>query len=129
MKEKEIKVLKVAPGKVPEVVTLENNLHSLQVAVSEGAPNVGLIEIIELNDEVCILCNEEGKLIGLPPNRRFRNDILVGTFYLTGQDYESGDLSSLPEHLIEYYSKQFATPEVIDPEEVSKMFMSEFYVL
>ena len=37
MKEKEIKVLKIVPGKVPEVVTLENNLHSLQVAVSEGA--------------------------------------------------------------------------------------------
>ena len=128
MKEKEIKVLKIAPGKAPEVVMLENTLHSLQVAVSEGAPNVGLIEIIEIS-EVCILCNEEGKLIGLEPNRRIGRDILCGTFYLTGQDYESGDLSSLPEHLIEYYSKQFATPEVIDPEEVSKMFMSEFYVL
>ena len=128
MKEKEIKVLKVAPGKAPEVVMLENTLHSLQVAVSEGAPNVGLIEISEIS-EVCILCNEEGKLIGLEPNRRIGRDILCGTFYLTGQDYESGDLSSLPEHLIEYYSKQFATPEVIDPEEVSKMFMSEFYVL
>lgn len=129
MKEKEIKVLKVEPMKAPEVVTLKNELHELQKAVSIEAPNVGLIEIIELNDEVCILCNEEGKLIGLEPNRRIGRDILCGTFYLTGQDYESGDLSSLPEHLIEYYSKQFATPEVIDPEEVSKMFMSEFYVL
>ena len=34
MKEKEIKVLKVEPGKAPEVVFLKNQLHKLQIAVS-----------------------------------------------------------------------------------------------
>ena len=129
MKETEIKVLKVEPGKAPEVVFLKNELSQLQKAVSIGAPYVGLIEIIELNDEVCILCNEEGKLIGLPPNRRFRNDILVGTFYFTGQNYDEGELTSLSEHLIEYLSKQYAVPDIIDPEEVDKTIMTEFYVI
>lgn len=127
MKEKEIKVLKVEPMKAPEAVTLKNELHELQKAVSIGAPDVGLIEIIELNDEVCILCNEEGKLLGLPPNRRFRNDILVGTFYFTGQNYEEGELASLPDHLIEYLSKQYAVPDIIDPDEVK--ILTEFYVI
>lgn len=129
MKEKEIKVLKVEPGKAPEVATLKNELYEWQRAVSVGAPYVGLIEIIELNDEVCILCNEEGKLLGLPPNRRFRNDILVGTFYFTGQNYEEGELTSLPDHLIEYLSKQYAVPDIIDPDEVEKTIMTEFYVI
>jgi len=129
MKEKEIKVLKVEPGKAPEVATLKNELYEWQRAVSVGAPYVGLIEIIELNDEVCILCNEEGKLLGLPPNRRFRNDILVGTFHFTGQNYEEGELTSLPDHLIEYLSKQYAVPDIIDPDEVEKTIMTEFYVI
>ena len=129
MKEKEIKVLKVEPMKAPEVVILKNELYELQKAVSIGAPDVGLIEIIELNDEVCILCSEEGKLLGLPPNRRFRNDILVGTFYFTGQNHEEGELTSLPAHLIEYLSKQYAVPDIIDPDEVEKTIMTEFYVI
>ena len=127
MKEKEIKVLKVEPGKAPEVVFLKNELHKLQKAVSIGAPDVGLIEIIDINDEVCILCNEEGKLLGLEPNRRFRNDILVGVFYVCGQDYDEGELASLSEPMLEYCSKLFSVPDVIDPDEVK--MLTEFYVI
>ena len=129
MKEKEIKVLKVEPGKAPEVATLKNKLYALQTAVSIGAPYVGLIEIIEINDEVCILCNEEGKLLSLPPNRKIGRDIICGTFYFVGQNYDEGELTSLPEHLIEYLSKQYAVPDIIDPEEVDKTIMTEFYVI
>lgn len=129
MKEKEIKVLKVEPGKAPEVVVLKNELHELQKAVSIDAPDVGLIEIIDINDEACILCNEEGKLLSLPPNRRIGRDIICGTFYFTGQNYEEGELASLPEHLIEYLSKQYAVPDIIDPDEVDKTIMTEFYVI
>ena len=129
MKEKEIKVLKVEPGKTPEVATLKNELFALQRAVSVGAPYVGLIEIIEINDEVCILCNEEGKLLSLPPNRKIGRDIICGTFYFVGQNYDEGELTSLSEHLIEYLSKQYAVPDIIDPEEVDKTIMTEFYVI
>ncbi|MBE6911122.1 MAG: DUF3846 domain-containing protein [Ruminococcaceae bacterium] len=124
---KGIKVLKVEPGKAPEVVFLKNELHELQKAVSIGAPDVGLIEIIDINDEVCILCNEEGKLLGLEPNRRFRNDILVGVFYVCGQDYDEGELASLSEPMLEHCSKLFAIPDVIDPDEVK--ILTEFYVI
>ena len=127
MKEKEIKVLKVEPGKAPEVVFLKNKLHELQKAVSIGAPSTGLIEIIELNNEACILCNEEGKLLNLEPNRRFHNDIIVGTFYITGQDYQEGNLTSLPDHMIEHYTKQFAVPDIIESDEV--ITRTEFYVI
>ena len=82
MKEKTIKVLKVEPKKLPEVCELENELDALQKAVSIGADYQGLIEILYINERICILCNEEGKLIGLEPNRRIRNDILCGVFYV-----------------------------------------------
>ena len=47
---KEITVLKVAPMCCPEVVTLKNDLRSLQEAVSIGADYTGLMEIVELPD-------------------------------------------------------------------------------
>ena len=70
MTQKEITVLMVEPGKHPKVTTLKDDLDSLQKAVSIGADYQGLIEIISIGNGDCILCNEEGKLIGLDGNRR-----------------------------------------------------------
>ena len=78
MKEKEITVVKVEPMKEPVIACLKNDLDSLQKAVSIGAPEQGLIEFVWLEDNVSILCNEEGKLIGLAPNRRLNEDIQIG---------------------------------------------------
>ena len=117
MKEKTIKVLKVEPKKLPEVCELENELDALQKAVSIGADYQGLIEILYINERICILCNEEGKLIGLEPNRRIRNDILCGVFYVTGQDRE-GNLTSLTDDEIETFKSVFGVIEDISPDEV-----------
>ena len=117
MKEKTIKVLKVEPKKLPEVCELENELEALQKAVSIGADYTGLIEILYVNERICILCNEEGKLIGLEPNRRIRNDILCGVFYVTGQDRE-GNLTSLTDDEIETFKSIFGVIEDISPDEV-----------
>ena len=71
MNTKEITVLMVEPGKHPKVTTLKDDLDSLQKAVSIGADYQGLIEFVSLGNGDCIMCNEEGKLIGLEGNRRF----------------------------------------------------------
>ena len=110
MKEKHIKVLKVAPLEKPEVCHLKNELRALQEAVSIGAGYVGLIEIIDLDERTCILCNDEGKLIGRMPNRQLESDIICGVFYVTGQDRE-GNLTSLTDAEIEQYAKMFADIE------------------
>lgn len=57
MKEKEITVLKVEPGKSPETVTMPNTLDAMQKMVG------GYIEVLPLSD-VCLVCNEDGKLLG-----------------------------------------------------------------
>ena len=115
MKEKRIKVLKVAPLERPSVCHLENRLSALQRAVSIEADYIGLIEIIDLDEKACILCNEEGKLIGLMPNRRIEGDIICGVFYVTGQDSE-GNLTSLSEEQIAYYKKRFECVEYFLPD-------------
>ena len=125
MKEKEIKVLKVEPCKKPELVTLTNTLEDLQVAVSIGADYTGLIEIVNIDNKTCILCNEEGKLIGLQPNRVLGNDIICGVFYVCGQD-KYGNLSSLNEDAVKYYTGFFAECSYISPDDVAATIIAKF---
>ena len=113
MVKKKITVLMVAPGKHPMVTTLDNDLDSLQKAVSIGADYQGLIEIIGIGNGDCILCNEEGKLIGLEGNRRVGHDIIAGVFYIMSEG-EDGELASLSEEKIKSYTEQFWEPESFD---------------
>ena len=125
MKETKIKALKIEPGLHPYVVELSTDLDSLQKAVSIGAPDQGLIEFVYLGDNVSILCNEEGKLIGLEPNRRLGNDILCGVFYVVAEN-EDGELMSLTPAQQEHYSQLFWDPDVIGNDEVSKTIFMRF---
>lgn len=127
MKEMTITGLKVAPMLPPEPVTLRNELQALQEAVSIGADYTGLIEVVELENDVCILCNEGSKLIGLAPNRRLGEDILCGVFYVVGQN-EDGDFCSLSAEAMTRYRKFFSIPEEIDPDEVCKTLSTWFWL-
>ena len=120
MKQKEIKVLMVAPGEYPKEVVLENNLDALQKAVSIGCEYQGLIEVISLGKGVCIICNEEGKLLGLEGNRRFGSDIIAGVFYVVGED-KRGNFVSLTEAQMEYYAQRFREPEQISRDGIADL--------
>ena len=118
-KEKEITVLKVSPHKKPEVVTLKNELSALQEAVNSGVKDYHhLIQLVGVEEGVDLLLNDEGKLIGFEPNRRFGQDVLVGDFYVVGTDGEN--LASLPQDKMEKYAALFAEPEDISEEKVSQ---------
>ena len=127
MKERIITVLKVEPHKSPEVVTLKNELRALQEAVSIGAGSTGLIEIVSLDEETIVLCNEEGKLIGLEPNRRYGHDVFCGVFYVVGQDGEGG-LTSISERALGKYGSLFMQPQDIDPSEVEATLVSNIFI-
>ena len=126
MKEEEIRVLKVEPMDPPKLVSLKNDLDSLQKAVSIGAPEQGLIELVHIEDNVYCLGNEEAKIIGLPPNRYLGNDIICGTFYVVGDD-EEGNLASLTPEQIEKYSEFFGYIDQISNEEVDSRLIVRFY--
>ena len=128
MKEKQIRALMVEPMVSPKLVTLGNDLDSLQKAVSIGAPEQGLIEFVYLEDNVSILCNEEGKLIGLEPNRRLGKDILCGVFYIVAED-EEGNLVSLSPEQVSKYSAMFWHPDSIDDSEIADSIVVKFFPL
>ena len=60
-----MKVLMVEPGKSPYAAEIESGLKSLQAAVGGDIQAVYPYE-----DPVALICNDEGKLMGLPLNRR-----------------------------------------------------------
>lgn len=125
MKEKEITVVKVEPMKAPVIANLINDLDHLQKAVSIGADEQGLIEFVSFEDNVSILCNEEGKLIGLPPNRRFYDDILCGVFYVVAED-DDGNLISLTPAQQDRYLRRFEHPDIIAKDEIGRTIFATF---
>ncbi|MBR5948582.1 MAG: DUF3846 domain-containing protein [Clostridia bacterium] len=103
-------VLVVEPYKKPYEKDIEPGLESLQEAVG------GNIEAIYPFDEpVAVICNDEGKLLGLPLNRAIRDesgavrDIIAGTFIVTGLGEE--DFCELSPELTELFKERYATPE------------------
>ena len=115
----EIKVVIVEPHKNPTITTIKTKLENLQEAVG------GLIEIIDIEDNVCILCNEEGKLIGLEGNRKLGDDILVGTFFVCGSNNE-GELTSLTDKQIDKYINFFWEPQTYTQGEIENSIIFKF---
>lgn len=64
------------------VANISATLENLQRTVG------GYIEVVQVDEDVVIICNEEGKLLGLEPNMFFRGDTLVGTIIAAGFDGE-----------------------------------------
>ena len=105
-----MKVLMVQPGEIPHETDIEPGLEALQAAVD------GPIQAVyPYEDPVALICNEEGKFLGLPLNRALRDDtgeiydIIAGNFLITGLGEES--FSDLPPDLLEKYKEQFLAPE------------------
>lgn len=104
-----IKVLKVEPDKAPELIEMKNELEAMQEIVG------GYIEVFPLADDVAIVCNEEGKINGLPLNRPIYHngeivEIIAGTFFIAGDDISIGEFVSLTDEQIAQYKKQFFSP-------------------
>lgn len=59
-----ISVLLVQPNKYPKMIEIEDTLEAMQAVVGGD-----IEEYMPFDDEVAIICNEEGKISGLPPNR------------------------------------------------------------
>ena len=99
-------VLIVEPEKAPRMASIIGDLNSLQQVVG------GFIEAVyPYDDPVAIVCHEEGKLIGLPLNRKLEDyDIIAGTFIVCGLGEE--DFDSLTPELAEKYRDKFADPEI-----------------
>ena len=96
-----------------EVIEIDDKLEAMQEVVG------GLIqEYMPWEDEVAIICNEEGKMMGLPLNRGIRSDegqlqdIIAGDFFICYAPIESERFLSMPPELEAKYKEKFDLPEM-----------------
>ena len=108
--ENTLSVLKIAPGQYPQQVEIDNNLKALQEAVGGT-----IAAVYPFADPVAIICNDDGKLMGLPLNRALWDedglmyDVIAGTFLVVGLGEE--DFASLTPEMAQKYERLFHQPE------------------
>lgn len=107
-----IKALVVEPEKTCQVQEISDTLEAMQTIVG------GYIEAVTpFAESVAIVCNEEGKLRGLPFNRPLLDDsgepydILCGTFFITGVRGEN--FVSLTDEQIRRYKELYDNVMVV----------------
>lgn len=105
-----LNVLVVEPMKEPYIKEVDSGLESLQKEVG------GMIQVTyPYEDLVGIVCNDKGKINGMPLNRAIYDDrdnmtdIIAGTFLVVGLSDDS--FISLTDEQIKKFSDKFKTPE------------------
>lgn len=101
-----MKVLIVEPDKYAREAEIDPSLKSMQSIVG------GSIEAVyPWQEKVCAVCNDEGKLDGLPLNRALEDyDAIAGTFFICGLGAE--DFTDLTPAQMKKYKEKFYQPEM-----------------
>ena len=108
-----ITVLLVEPGKYPKSVEIPDTLEAMQKLVG------GYIEVYSpFDEEVSLVCNDEGKIRKLPLNRAIYDpesgdllDVIAGSFFLVGTPEGSDAFQSLTRQQQMRYCIRFNNPE------------------
>ena len=60
-------------GQKPRIDDIKNDLETIKSLIG------GYVEVLRMEENILLICNEEGKLNGLPPNFSTGYDIIAGT--------------------------------------------------
>ena len=108
-----MRVILCRPGEKAETIEMEDSLKAMQEMVGGR-----IEEYMPWEEEVAIICNEEGKMMGLPLNRGIKDekghlqDIIAGDFFICYAPIESERFLSMPPELEEKYLEKFELPEM-----------------
>ena len=109
-----MRVLIVEPLKMPYEREIDGNLASMQEVVGGYIQAIYPFE----DEEIALVCNDEGKLIGLPFNRALKDeegsiyDVVVGTFFLCKAPADSENFESLTDEQINFCKTNFGKIEM-----------------
>lgn len=83
-----IEVIAKQPHEAAYVTRIKNTLEAFQAFVG------GYIQAVPLSQDVIMICNEEGKFLGLEPNITILPDVIVGPVLFCGVDGD--DFADVP---------------------------------
>lgn len=98
VKKETLRVVLLEPGKLARIAEIEHSLRALQRAVG------GKIEdMYPFEEQVCIVCNRDGKMDGLPLNRAIREEDTIKemTYHELKKKFQEAEASG-KEHLTGY---------------------------
>ena len=116
-------VLVVEPGFLPYEKEISDSLNSDEHLRALQEIVGGWIEAIyPYDEEVAIVCNEEGLINGLPFNRSVPGGYggVFGTFFICGLSEDS--FCSLPPDLMERFKSEYANSEILIGAEGDKLY-------
>ncbi len=93
----QIEVIIKRPGESPVKKTISNRLDSLQAIVG------GCIEMVTLASDLVIICNEEGRIMGLPYNCDICGISFVGPIIFAGVNED--EFADVPEAISNLFNK------------------------
>ena len=105
-----MKVIIVQPFKKPYVLNIKPSLENYQKIVKGYIQAIYPFE----DEEIALVCNEEGKINNLTPNRYLFDysgqpyDIICGNFFLCSAPLNSDTFEDMPDHLINKYIELFS---------------------
>ena len=108
-----MKVLLIEPHKPPYPLEIDGTLAAMKKLVG------GTIQAVyPFEESIALICNDEGKLLGLPLNRALYHqetgelyDVIAGTFFLCGAPPDADHFTSLTAEQLEKYLQYFYSPE------------------
>ena len=119
--QRNIRVLVVEPGMLPYEKVIPNRLKDKQDIVG------GNIEYTRVDEDesALLICNEEGKILGLPFNRDIGRDVIAGTFLIVGDDPDIGEDRSLTDEQVEKYKDRFDRESIEKTKETINRILSK----
>ena len=126
-----MRIIMVEPERSPYEVELEDSLRAMQRCVG------GTIEAVYEpgGRDAALICNDEGKLLGLPLNRALRDeegeiyDVIAGSFFVCGAPPDSENFTSLTDEQVARYTELFREPEQFTGQEPELEPRIDFYLL
>jgi hypothetical protein len=106
-----LRVAQLEPGKPAYETEVADHFRAFQRAVG------GLFEVAyPFEDNAVLICNEEGRIHGMEPNRVIGGMDYVGRMFIIG-DGGNGNFCSLTDEQVKKYLAEFQSPEFSDPDE------------
>ena len=111
--DKKLEVIWVQPMREPQLIEIDNDLESMQELVD------GYIEeYMPFEDDAAIVCNEEGKMMGLAPNRAIYDqdghiqEVICGSFFICHAPADSEEVKKglLKPYVGAYTQLDFSLP-------------------
>ncbi|MBR5157300.1 MAG: DUF3846 domain-containing protein [Clostridia bacterium] len=118
--------LLVEPKEHPYEISIINDEDLMAFNLTENIDDICEIDIIKISTSVCIIRNKYAVLNQKSANRKIKNIIIAGNFYIAGINNQ-GKLTSLTKKQKEKYITKFWETETYTDDEIIEIYLDSLF--